>query len=753
MSDKGKHWGRIMREQVSIVREWVSQVLNHRASFDTEDRTTSGNKANAAEQALKKSCQNQLVIAAMMFQDHGNQRKQRMIDCCMATHLQWFEKQAHELRSVEASKAWLCKQLRGDFVQCLFDGLSSCMSEGDLAWVGVFMPMINSDQRLFGTDLVAKLEEEQILCIKWATLSMETSSLRMGRMAWMMYGWNALSVLWLPSDSQPTHVKPNVLAKFKAVSRAHKAALKSKEAGVQVLTKASQFNDVSVQQLELAIEDNDWNLIENFLHKKHSRLLSSQIAEDCFNRQKRSVAKYNNRRLNMVANFNVLLEKKVATSVHSYDAPPRAPGTNAKPLRSVDVFEGPVVGHTCDLTGVWSYKQSTSWYSPSSTNHPEQFLVDLLKTYCEKHKCMHQAKNHWLCTLIRVQHYIIIREKLGGQRFGKPLFAMSNKCGFVAFTWPAKEDHVPGRQYTLQPQVFYTFAPQPDCCADEESGLWVPILDLDKWQACSYEWRSPVWQHSNFTRAPWKTWEVRAFPTSSWMPIQQVAANNGFWTLTSTTMKKLATHLGHDMDDNEDEFTVCSAVVKKVLSCTDKTVVKALEKRVVALDAQEPESFDALMQADQTIGMFDKEDEESLKKSKEKATAKHSNNREFIKQYHKAMVEHGMFAPASNAKAKAVPKAKAKAALRPAPWPPLPPSFATLSQPQCARLCPPGGHLWLASSCGSWGCHYPPYKRKSFSWAMHTFDGAAKECLRLMWRYHLGDVALKSRCPIAGLFE
>ena len=60
------------------------------------------------------------------------------------------------------------------------------------------------------------------------------------------------------------------------------------------------------------------------------------------------------------------------------------------------------------------------------------------------------------------------------------------------------------------------------------------------------------------------------------MPIQQVAANNGFWTLTSTTMKTLATHLGHDMDDNEDEFTVCSAVVKKVLSCTDKTVVKAL---------------------------------------------------------------------------------------------------------------------------------------------------------------------------------
>lgn len=64
------------------------QILNQTASIDTEDGTTSGKKANAAEQVLKKSCANQLVIAAMMFQHQGNQRNQRMIDCCMTTHLQ-----------------------------------------------------------------------------------------------------------------------------------------------------------------------------------------------------------------------------------------------------------------------------------------------------------------------------------------------------------------------------------------------------------------------------------------------------------------------------------------------------------------------------------------------------------------------------------------------------------------------------------------------------------------------------------------
>jgi len=195
-------------------------------------------------------------------------------------------------------------------------------------------------------------------------------------------------------------------------------------------------------------------------------------------------------------------------------------------------------------------------------------------------------------------------------------------------------------------------------------------------------------------------------------------------------------------------------VVKKVLTCNDNTVVKVLEKRV-AWEAQELDSFDALMQADQTRCMFDKEDAESLKQSQQKSNTKQCSNREFIKQFHKTRVERGMFALVADVKAKARADATANSAsgTRQAHWPALPSSFVSLSQPQCARLCPPHGHRWLARSNGSWGCHFPPYNRNTFSWALHTFDGAAKECLRLLRRYHLGDVALKSICPIAGLFD
>ena len=72
-----------------------------------------------------------------------------------------------------------------------------------------------------------------------------------------------------------------------------------------------------------------------------------------------------------------------------------------------------------------------------------------------------------------------------------------------------------------------------------------------------------------------------------------------------------------------------------MLKCKDSVVVKALEKRVGTLETAELDFFEAFMQADLTIGMFDKYDEDYLNKSKAKATDKQSSNWKFIKQFHK----------------------------------------------------------------------------------------------------------------------
>ena len=49
----------------------------------------------------------------------------------------------------------------------------------------------------------------------------------------------------------------------------------------------SQFNLMPVLQLVRIFEQSDWNMthqIKEFLHKKHRRIISSQIAEDAFQR-------------------------------------------------------------------------------------------------------------------------------------------------------------------------------------------------------------------------------------------------------------------------------------------------------------------------------------------------------------------------------------------------------------------------------------------------------------------------------------
>ena len=54
---------------------------------------------------------------------------------------------------------------------------------------------------------------------------------------------------------------------------------------------------------------------------------------------------------------------------------------------------------------------------------------------------------------------------------------------------------------------------------------------------------------------------------------------------------------------------------------------------------------------------------------------------------------------------------------------------------------------------GSWQCYLSPYKRRSFSWHMYGFNGAAQAGLAHLWELYLADQGLTTRdCPVPGLF-
>ena len=84
---------------------------------------------------------------------------------------------------------------------------------------------------------------------------------------------------------------------------------------------------------------------------------------------------------------------------------------------------------------------------------------------------------------------------------------------------------------------------------------------------------------------------------------------------------------------------------------------------------------------------------------------------------------------------------------------PTAPSGA-LQQPEAARLCPPGGHIWRCNKSGAWSSHLKPFPRTSRSWAVYGHREAALMCLRDMWKNYLTSSGLTTAdCPVEGLFD
>lgn len=59
----------------------------------------------------------------------------------------------------------------------------------------------------------------------------------------------------------------------------------------------------------------------------------------------------------------------------------------------------------------------------------------------------------------------------------------------------------------------------------------------------------------------------------------------------------------------------------------------------------------------------------------------------------------------------------------------------------------------MGSRAGVRDCHYPPWPRRCFAWAVYDFNESARMAIRFLWERHLEDHGLPvTACPVAGLF-
>jgi hypothetical protein len=281
---------------------------------------------------------------------------------------------------------------------------------------------------------------------------------------------------------------------------------------------------------------------EDFLIGKHRRLISSQMAEDLFNRMKALKSRHFNKKLRVASAMEVCLDKEVVTAVNKYTKPPTLAASQSSRLTAAppELFS-PVLGGTdYDLTGIASYSAKKSWYGTNTERDGLQYSDRHITRFCGERRAYDKQGDAWLSVFVNPTFDVLIRARQLNTGAVPTFFCLDHIPGGVGFGWPALLISVPGHLGAL------AWEPDPN-------GSITPLVIVDPghWQAVTYEWKSPAWQFENWPGArghlPHAGRAVVTDPQAlekGWQPLITVAAWNGFWTLGKDTIKKLMDYLG-----------------------------------------------------------------------------------------------------------------------------------------------------------------------------------------------------------------
>ena len=207
----------------------------------------------------------------------------------MKPSLLWHEHQSWYLRSCEASVTWLTEQITHGFMKTLTDTVKPMTQQAACAHIGLKLPkqlIVGYLDKEFDEVEIA-LEDE--LATKFAQLSLLHCGGLLIRFQQMLAGFSARSVLMLSEDKKVVDKEIRLLKRGWELYKKARANTDGYEMLADMADR-SQFNLLPVVQLVRIFEQSDWKMtpqIKDFLKNKHMRIISSQISEDAFQRQKR----------------------------------------------------------------------------------------------------------------------------------------------------------------------------------------------------------------------------------------------------------------------------------------------------------------------------------------------------------------------------------------------------------------------------------------------------------------------------------
>lgn len=374
---------------------------------------TSSNRPDSVDSAMAKAAINQLAVGTLVLLDRPGQLVERAIQRLAAPLRAWYGNMSREVRNVWRSSAWMIQELRTNFIATLSSILKVLSTPADLAWIGVKLPRVENLPTDLGSAQAVAIEQDELVQ-HVATVGLLLVGCRLIRCAFMTHGYSCRSILW--RDGDPDFVRQE-LQRFK---RGYELDQKLKlchlgEPGAQDLLMASQFRPMVVEQLVEAMLPSDFSEVtpevDQFLSHKHNRLITSEIVENAFTRQKRMKTRDHNRRLDLRRAWGVLLDREVLDKVNSFET---AQFEGLQPTRSANlpamIQEPPLSGCSVDCRQMSSHKQKVDWYSPGAQKHSVKYLAQVTMEYADKHQLWGSLDQGWLNCFFRAGHSVLVRE-------------------------------------------------------------------------------------------------------------------------------------------------------------------------------------------------------------------------------------------------------------------------------------------------------------------------------------------------------
>ncbi|CAK0889119.1 unnamed protein product [Prorocentrum cordatum] len=720
------------------------------ANADVED--DGDQPVQAGEVTLKQLwqvCENSLHVATVIYGDEENLMKSRLIDFVCSSAMGWHSEQNKTLRSCESNLSWLQGQCHDAFVPSVRDAFGVFFDPK--AMDDMILNPAYVKENIGGLDvnhpLFAMHNDHAELAVR---LAFNLAGCRLRRCMWFLRGWPARGCLF--GTKVPLHVAEATRDRLKADWENFKA-LKAVKPG-NPCVKHSVFTEASSLQLVRIMEEETWQLTDRvraWADKAYSGIVSTQITEDAFNRQRRGEKKGSNRLVSRIRRHSVLVQRKVIQSVHKYKPVKYHNVVPPKNRKLPDeAFHSNAKDATLNMLAIPGHASSASWYSPSAQNFPQRYVeLEMVDQLCGENKQWHRLDSTWWSYLLDGPTILVRKTGSAQWYFSLGMFA----SGDGALGWPAKCVDEEIRRIVPDAGPGRFFVPDLEC--DGNHMHWLFMTADDGFEGMVFSVRSPLWHlrskgdGDSFKDIPPRLL-VQASDGDGAQPLLRLAALQAFYKIPKHILVKICEIKGLGVSAESSLFDVLFRLVQHCTGLEDNHTLEILLKRMKVKD----DDLTSLFGMDGLEDIVAKEDKAELKKVKGKIEKDDEVRKSFLREWKQK--HEKVKAPGGAGAGKGAGRGKGKGGILP-PMPGLPKDVkfveSELTRDYVQARLPPAAYVWRSKG-GSWQVHLAPHSRISRSWNKWGEVGACREVLQGVWRQYLGAKGLPDdACPIKGIFS